>query len=501
MWLLLWAPLAAIATAAAADPGAPAVEGSRAEASASAGAADVQESPEDRERRRQLTERADQRRPTEQLSIPLFGRPLTIGGEYELHFNFEGDPSLGEKEDDRARLRQEAQLELFYPATEKIAVFLEGKYDYRSDLYREDGREDGHGRLRRGETWIHAADLGGSGFGLQLGRQNIRDRREWWWDEDLDAVRLLYDRKHFDAEVAFAQEVAPRATDEDFIDPEQDGVRRLFANASWRYRRPHWLKFFLLHQWDESATEPEDLVVDVDREDEVDGDLTWIGLRANGRRRVGSHGKLTYWADAAVVHGDETVVDYDDVGSGRSVVDGVAARDVLGWGLDGGLSWSTRWPGRPSLTIAYAFGSGDGDPESGTDHSFRQTGLQDNDGKFRGVNRFRYYGELLDPELSNLHIGTLAVGFPLLRLSSVELLYHYYHQVHASEFLRDSRLRTQPEGRKRSLGHGFDAVVGLEEWKRVRVELVGSIFRSGPAFGDRRDEIAYRTMAKIEFVF
>ena len=38
--------------------------------------------------------------------------------------------------------------------------------------------------------------------------------------------------------------------------------------------------------------------------------------------------------------------------------------------------------------------------------------MQRNRGKFNGVVSFRYYGEVLDPELTNLRILTLGIGLP-----------------------------------------------------------------------------------------
>ena len=43
----------------------------------------------------------------------------------------------------------------------------------------------------RGETWLYMSHLFGSNFSLQVGRQNLREPRSWWWDKDLDALRLV----------------------------------------------------------------------------------------------------------------------------------------------------------------------------------------------------------------------------------------------------------------------------------------------------------------------
>ena len=76
------------------------------------------------------------------------------------------------------------------------------------------------------------------------------------------------------------------------------------------------------------------------------------------------------------------------------------------------------------------------------DHAFRQTGIQDNNDKFGGVTSFKYYGELLEPELSNLHILTAGIGRRFGRRMSLDLIYHNYRQDEAlydtdyySEFL------------------------------------------------------------------
>lgn len=396
-------------------------------------------------------------------------------------------------------MRLKLEVELFYPLTEAMSAFVEGKLFHERDLYREDGERRKDTFLERGEAWIHA-DLGGSGLSLQLGRQNFKDLREWWWDSDLDSIRLHYDYDRWHAEIAVAQELGRISTREDFLDPEQQDVLRVLGHARVQVARRHHIEFFALHQNDRSRTENVGRVVEKDREDEVDGNLTWVGLRARGRWGLGSHGKLHYWWDGAFVRGEESEIDYDDTGGERSLVDRVSEQRVRGWALDTGLTWATRGIGQPSLTLGYAVGSA-GDTDASLDRSFRQTALQDNNGRFRGVDRFRYYGELLQPELSNLHIGTLSAGVALLESSSLELAYHYYHQVRAADSLRNVRLRANPDGRKRSIGHELDLVVGIEEWKRVRVELVGAVFRAGAAFDDERGELAYRTAAKVELLF
>jgi hypothetical protein len=139
-------------------------------------------------------------------------------------------------------------------------------------------------------------------------------------------------------------------------------------------------------------------------------------------------------------------------------------------------------PLEPSLIFAYAFGTGDDNPTGHTDSNFRQTGLQDNKSEFNGVTDFKYYGELFDPELSNLSIFTAGVGFKPSYTSSVDLLYHYYLQHKASQDLRDVGLDATPNGRSKRLGSEIDLVLGYGEIRNVDLALALGYFIPSKAF-------------------
>ena len=131
-----------------------------------------------------------------------------------------------------------------------------------------------------------------------------------------------------------------------------------------------------------------------DDRDESEADLTWVGVRSVGELLD----DLEYWVEAAAVRGAD----------GR--------RDVRGHGFDTGATWAFEDVAmEPSVTLAFARGSGDRNRRDGVDRDFRQTGLQDNTARFNGVTSFAYYGETLDPELSNLNVFTIGVGLHFRR--------------------------------------------------------------------------------------
>jgi len=453
------------------------------------------------ERAKELGRESNEERPDEQLTVPLFGRPLTIGGEVDVEIDSRADFSLENgRADDRILFNPDLELEFLYPIRDKLVFFGEVELEYDKDIRREDDDKQSDTTLSRGQTWLYASNLFGSNFGLQVGRQTIRDQREWWWDEKLDSIRLHYNRKRYNFEISFAEELGATATDEE-LDPEEDDLKRLLASGGWNWADRQRLESFLLMQNDDSSTPPEGGVLDQDDEDEFDADLTWLGLRAIGRIKNKSLGHFYYWADAAVVRGDEKVIDFDDIDHARSVVDDVEARDVRGWALDLGATLRTKLKGEPRLTAGYAITSNDDDLDDDVDRTFRQTGLQGNEDKFRSVDRFPYYGALLEPELSNLEILTLGVGFPFLKNSSIDVVYHNYRQVEPADFLRDSRLRADPEGENTDIGKELDLVVSLEEWEHWEAQISVGVFEAGRAFGELDGETANRVVFELEYNF
>jgi len=65
-----------------------------------------------------------------------------------------------------------------------------------------------------------------------LGRREFVSASEWWiwWDEELDAISLDSAYGNFETLIGVAEEQWKTSTDDDFIDPEIDGVRRIITS-------------------------------------------------------------------------------------------------------------------------------------------------------------------------------------------------------------------------------------------------------------------------------
>jgi alginate production protein len=276
-------------------------------------------------------------------------------------------------------------------------------------------------RLRLGfkEAFLFFKDLADGRLALQIGRQRFNDDREWLYDEELDALRLFSRLADLELQLSVSRNGLFR---KDFLDEEsKERINNYLLYGRYRLGEEVALAAYVFLRDDRSP----------ERERPI-----FFGLHSSGDLSD----NLEYWLELAHVRGRD------------------GSRKIRGWGLDVGLT--------------YAFGL----------RGFRQTNLQENEARFNGVTRFKYYGELLDPELSNLAIFTGGIGIRPTRRSSIDLVYHYYLQDKASTTIRDSQLDADPSGLSKRLGSEIDLVVGYEERKDVDVKLVLGYFIPGKAF-------------------
>ena len=304
------------------------------------------------------------------------------------------------------------------------------------------GRDDDEGFDFRGDGTLAEAfgyfrDVGLDGLDLQIGRQDFDERREWLWDQNMDAVRLIWSQPGLRAELSASTNFTDASSD----DQNTENLIAYITNND----RDRTLGAYV-----------------IDRRNDTGPDYYPIhfGVRALGEWLP----ETELWAEFAMLRGYEGFVDLD------------------GYGFDVGATYEPDALHPWNFTAGFAFGSGDDDPFDGVDENFRQSGLQDNNARFGGVTSFRYYGEIFDPELSNLSILTLGVGRRIGRRSSINLVWHSYAQDEASDNFLDSDLKQRPDGVHRDVGWELDLVLGSRGYENTDLELVLGTFEPGDAF-------------------
>ena len=220
-----------------------------------------------------------------------------------------------------------------------------------------------------------------------------------------------------------------------------------------------------------------------DDRDNEEGQPWHLGVRSQGFLSD----EFSYWAELAHLRGDDEM-----------------SRSFSAYAFDvGGTYRFTNLPYNPNITLGFALATGDDDPNDNKNNEFRQTGLQSNESTFAGVSEFKFYGETLDPELSNLKVLTAGVGARPTPDVSVDLVYHKYWLYEKAEELQNSEITAlpnqDPTRSSKDIGSAFDIVVGFRSLfgiRRLGMDLRTGWFFPGDAFRNERPDGSFRKADK-----
>lgn len=381
---------------------------------------------------------------------------FTFGGNvalnYELEKNFDLD---GSQDRDVSIFEPGLSLAFSFDPSKRFQMFLNAELTGELELTEEEG-DKREARLELKEAFLLFKNQVDGRFFFQIGRQRFEDDRQWLYDEELDAVGVFYLSPKLSLELSVSR---LDLVDRDLLNEEPgEQINNYIVYGNYALGEELEIATYLFVRSDQSEEQESPI---------------FFGLHSSGEILK----DFDYWLELAYVRGKD------------------GSRKIRGIGFDVGSTYVFDLPLEPSISFGYAFGTGDDDPDDGVDKSFRQTGFQENEGEFNGVPSFKYYGELFDPELSNLSIFTSGVGIKLTEESSMDLVYHYYLQHKASESLRDVRIGADPNGRSKRLGSEIDLIVGFEEIQNVELKLSLGYFIPDKAFPTESDN---SFLAKLE---
>ena len=332
-----------------------------------------------------------------------------------------------------------------------------------------------------------------------LGRREFVSASEWWiwWEEELDSISLNSYYGNFSTLLAVAREQWPESTDDDFIDPEIDGVERLIASLSWEFAPDQSLILYYLDQNDDSDSFDIGEFEKFTEIDEGDGDLTWRGISYLGEFEFDKLGEIEVELHLARVSGDETRYEFDDPADGRSEVVDKSKQRVSGSAQSYLLSWTPAQLEDWSFVVGGARGDGDGDPDDSRDKSYRQNNLQGDS---------EVFGELYQPEISNLVVQAFGIEWEVYRGVEIALFRYDYEQDEKSDEIFDVSIEVDPSGESRDLGTEIDLVLTVEAFDRMELRLIAAEFKAGKAYDlepgrDYEGETSHFWKFELEYVF
>ena len=390
----------------------------------------------------------------------------------------------------------EFEFDLVYTVNDQVYLFFAGSLNDETETIKPiDIEEEDTTGFERKEIGV------GIYFGeeidseLKIGRFEITSTSAWWlwWEEELDAISLESAYSDFEILLGIAEEQARESTDEDFIDPEIDGIRRIFASLSWEFATDQSLNFYYLDQKDNSDSFNVGELEDFDKIDEEDADLTWAGISYLGGFEVDSVGEIEVEVHVAEVRGDETLYEFDDPdGNGNSEVEEKEKQRVSGTAESFLLGWRPAQLEGWNFWIGKSRGSGDSNPDDKRNESFRQNELQGDS---------EIYGELFQPEISNIVVQAIGVEWQVYEGVEIALTSFDYEQVDASDEIRDASLEIDPTGSSRDLGSEIDLVLTIEAYDGLELILVAAEFDAGRAYGASRGETSRFVSFELSYDF
>jgi alginate production protein len=358
-------------------------------------------------------------------------------------------------DDERLRILPEARLEVRHTPDDDLEIF--GSVEAGYDLERQNGQWREVERLELRELYVLVDDFLAKDFQLQVGRQDVEDSREWLYDSRLDGVRVAYDHRAWRIEAMWGREELVR-TNLLHGNPGRKKTDVWLLHAEYEVTKDWDLAAYVIKQNDLRASKVSPLT---------------MGIQSEGRT-----GPVGHWLELARQRGT------------------AGTRQLKAWALDAGLIWYLPLPARPALFAGYARASGGGDAV--TTRGFRQTGLQDNEDRITGLSNVRYYGEALDPDLSNLEIFTAGLGFRPSSGTSVELIAHRYRQpVLDDNDLRGSPISAVLDGNHRDIGTELDLALSARVSRGAAIEAKLGWFKPGSGFAPTRKD---SVLAKVRVV-
>ncbi len=215
---------------------------------------------------------------------------------------------------------------------------------------------------------------------------------------------------------------------------------------------------------------------------------------------------LSYRADLVGVAGTADNIDTSPGPRISRNIDSIDEVDVLGWAFDGEIDLILpRVKFNPIVTFGYAYGSGDDDNgDDGTDNSFRQSDLESDPSYIAGTTRpIHNYGEVLRPELSNLHILSVGQRSNFTDFTDFSIIYNKYLLDNSDTRLRCTRVRQAINGNDNDVGQEIDILLNSDLESQFNIDLPvfsGVNFRSSLGAFEAGMCTAQVVMVKLLFV-
>ena len=302
------------------------------------------------------------------------------------------------------------------------------------------------------ELYVKSKNFFDNNANILIGRKYLKDERGWYYKTSLDTIGISNKNDLLLYELYLGKRLTKNngSFDPNEVTTNLKDVKFLFAHLSYEFFKDNRVEGFFIHEDNENAAKK----------------LHWIGLRSQGKVFQKNFNTLSYWGDLATMRGD------------------LNNSSVKGLGFDiGAKYYFTNYFAAIAGSIAYG---------SGGKNLFVQPSFTNNRSNYLSKDlSFRQYGEFLQPELSNIKIGSLYFLRYLNTLKDKTLIValHNYTQDKSSATQYSITNKTvNPNGNKGNIGNEIDLILHYDLFSGSYWRFSGSYFMGGDAFNGQTDK-------------
>lgn len=344
------------------------------------------------------------------------------------------------------------------------------------------------------ELWLQMALPIEHRLTVRVGRQLVTDGSGWWWDDELNGISVFGNSDQFSYEVALLQQDGVPRTHALQKDPELEDIYWALGSLTYQPNDKMRLGLRLASRADTSSSQEVGVTVNSELIDERDDKLHWLGLHLGQIIHTASDHKLEFMVDTALLVGqlnrlvldeESDDIDLDDdmdenaenelaSESTEETISGKQTGSVNAWAFWTSLSWTPAFSPNHSVSLQYALGSGtNANNRTGTG-TFQQTGLHSNE------QDSHLLGEVLDPELANLHVASVQLTGAVSPNTSYRLSHYRYYR----ESIQDNTFETDIEldlnDTQSALGYESAVSFQVELSDMLEAEFTYARFSAGP---------------------
>lgn len=326
---------------------------------------------------------------------------------------------------------------------------------------------------------------------LWLGRRNIEDSSSWWWGEPVTGAGFSFHGTQISSQLLAAISQASVSSQSTTGDPEDESIFMLLGSMKFQPTLNRALTIYLFHHEDTSSDYKIDQMVGDTEFDESDNQLTWFGLRYERSFAKTLPGEWALLLDAAWLTGQTIEYELKENEDEQAVVTEKTRTSRAAWAFNTWLSWQPPEQTQLELRLGYAFGSGTKNNHTEGSRTFEQTGLQANE------DLTHYYGRISNPNLSNLHVGSVLINYQLQEESHIYTQFNRYRRASVYDDTVEFDIELDIQAASRDLGHEIAFGVNHEFGSGLQTEL--SVARYYP--GDATTPLHSKPLDHFEITF